>query len=505
MARSYLLCAAVLAVVVGLCVADTLNDDSQDEGSVVASEGTPPVFVATDEWQDVAEGQAIPAGLHVQLDMSTGKRRAKLMEGGTQRPPALRGEAKDAKGSLIAVEKSIEMTEAERLALRERLKDLKDRPAEYANEFEARHDALRKAMEDAVRDLGLKGEGDGTSAEKGAPETGEEERPKTWEELKSSMEELEKALKMRSEIEILKELVEIVRNPNASASDRVDALNDMEDLVHQVDNARDLDSIGGLMPVIHAIDDTNEDIRATAALVLGSAMQSNPPVQLRALEYGAIPRLVSLAADGSDIGARRALYALASIARHYPQAQELIFGPEEHRAHLLAVFNRDDAGPRTKLCTLLSDLLGGTPGAPDATGTAAAKWLPTALVPDAEEEAAQHEGDNGRNPHVWCDAVSLGLSGHTNADVESSLRAMGALMDRCGAHYAATGKEEVVRALAQSWVAQAESAHKEGGDEYLGQLVDVSEFVADRIRRCPGMCVPAKEVRRVLRHDPADL
>ena len=51
-------------------VAETsFNDDSDFE-----------VFQATDEWQTVKEGQAIPQGLHVQMNLQTGEKRAKLMD-----------------------------------------------------------------------------------------------------------------------------------------------------------------------------------------------------------------------------------------------------------------------------------------------------------------------------------------------------------------------------------------------------------------------------------------
>jgi hypothetical protein len=36
-------------------------------------------FVATYEWQEIKEGQSIPAGLHVKMDLQTGKKMAKLM------------------------------------------------------------------------------------------------------------------------------------------------------------------------------------------------------------------------------------------------------------------------------------------------------------------------------------------------------------------------------------------------------------------------------------------
>merc|ERR1712066_342858 len=37
-------------------------------------------FIATNEWQKVPEGESIPAGLHVRLDLEKGGRWAKLMD-----------------------------------------------------------------------------------------------------------------------------------------------------------------------------------------------------------------------------------------------------------------------------------------------------------------------------------------------------------------------------------------------------------------------------------------
>eukprot|EP00049_Salpingoeca_infusionum_P000448 m.40006 g.40006 ORF g.40006 m.40006 type:complete len:172 (-) comp10384_c0_seq1:1936-2451(-) len=65
-------------------------DTSECSASTAAAANTPtdtetakakdiPVFVPTDEWQDILPGQAIPPGLHVAIDMQTGK-------GSTQQP-----------------------------------------------------------------------------------------------------------------------------------------------------------------------------------------------------------------------------------------------------------------------------------------------------------------------------------------------------------------------------------------------------------------------------------
>ena len=39
-----------------------------------------PKFVATKEWQDIQEGQSVPAGLHYRMNLQTGRKEAKLMD-----------------------------------------------------------------------------------------------------------------------------------------------------------------------------------------------------------------------------------------------------------------------------------------------------------------------------------------------------------------------------------------------------------------------------------------
>jgi nucleotide exchange factor SIL1 len=42
-------------------------------------------FVPTGEWQEVAEGQAVPGGLHIRSNLATGRTEARLVEGGPGR------------------------------------------------------------------------------------------------------------------------------------------------------------------------------------------------------------------------------------------------------------------------------------------------------------------------------------------------------------------------------------------------------------------------------------
>ena len=38
------------------------------------------VFVATNEWQEIKEGQSVPAGLHYRMNLETGKKEAKIID-----------------------------------------------------------------------------------------------------------------------------------------------------------------------------------------------------------------------------------------------------------------------------------------------------------------------------------------------------------------------------------------------------------------------------------------
>ena len=46
----------------------------------MASKGEISDFVATNEWQDIQEGQKCPGGLHYRMNLETGRREAKLLE-----------------------------------------------------------------------------------------------------------------------------------------------------------------------------------------------------------------------------------------------------------------------------------------------------------------------------------------------------------------------------------------------------------------------------------------
>ena len=56
------------------------NEESKVEEASDVEESPKEVFIATNDWQEIKPGQAIPQGLHVRLDVQTGKKEARLMQ-----------------------------------------------------------------------------------------------------------------------------------------------------------------------------------------------------------------------------------------------------------------------------------------------------------------------------------------------------------------------------------------------------------------------------------------
>lgn len=83
------------------------------------------VFHATNQWQTIKEGQSIPPGLHVQIDLQTGKKQAKLMDenlnGGSE--PKAQSSQFSTKQKYIKIDKNI----ISKQKLKDALKDFKDK------------------------------------------------------------------------------------------------------------------------------------------------------------------------------------------------------------------------------------------------------------------------------------------------------------------------------------------------------------------------------------------
>lgn len=93
-----------------------------------------------------------------------------------------------------------------------------------------------------------------------------------------SIEDIRKELEgadifVKKDIEIIKEHVETLNRTSSSLPEKEHALDELEFYVHQIDNAIDLDTIGGLTLVIKLMNSTDPSLVRQATYVLGSATQ----------------------------------------------------------------------------------------------------------------------------------------------------------------------------------------------------------------------------------------
>ena len=111
------------------------------------------------------------------------------------------------------------------------------------------------------------------------------------ERLKEMQDALEQ-MKLNKDVELIKNLM--ANYQNSSNEGKINILEDLDYLLHQIDNAQDFVSLGGMnqiiLPSLKSIADT-EEIVAKGAILLGSAAQANVKVQ-NAIIKTEIPNLV---------------------------------------------------------------------------------------------------------------------------------------------------------------------------------------------------------------------
>ncbi|KAL0275318.1 UNVERIFIED_CONTAM: hypothetical protein PYX00_003206 [Menopon gallinae] len=283
---------------------------------VNSSEKVNSTFQATNEWKKIEDGQSIPPGLHVRINLKTGYREAKL--------PDDTSETK----SLVTTpeaDKALDPEELKRI-----LKNIKSAESSTASSNKFR----------------------------------------SYEELKKDFVDLN--VQVKTDIEILTNLVENFKKFGLTKSDVqyseetedeeiLTTLVDLEYLVHQFDNAREFAKLNGFPDVIYkSLNSTNSEIRSEALRLHGSATQSNPRVQIAALDAGSINILLKILKFDEDINVRsRSLYALSCLLRRFPAAQHKLItdGGLTVFASVFDEQKQDLLKLQVKIITLIHDLL----------------------------------------------------------------------------------------------------------------------------------------------------
>jgi len=299
--------ALFLIVSIGLMKCQDLilvkSEEGQDESeshvdTVEVSNGE--VFVPTDEWQEILNGQAIPAGLHVRLNLETGKKEAKLM-----------------------VEESVGEVHG------------------------IKHEALKEALKNIKSDFKIGKEGEFDPAQF-----------RSMNQLKSELEEVN--LAVESDVQVMMKLFIQFQETHVD-SEKADIIENLEYYVHQYDNALDFIQLEGFkLLVIPSLNSTNSNLRKQACFLMGGAAQSNPQFQIAALEAGFVDlflRLTSL--DPEPEVSTKAFFALSSLLRNFPEAQNT-FLRQGGLGVLTKIFEQENKSYeklKIKILTLIHDLL----------------------------------------------------------------------------------------------------------------------------------------------------
>ncbi|KAG4069773.1 hypothetical protein HA402_003214 [Bradysia odoriphaga] len=256
------------------------------------------VFVPTNEWKVIDEGQSIPAGLHVRINLQTGRKEAKLLD---------------------AEDRSEEKNSA--LMMSAHSQDDTETPNDDPSSI---HSRLKDALKN-IPDEGFK-----YSEEKLKEIT---KKFRTYENIKEEFKEMN--MKIKSDFQLMSDLLVKYQ----SIEDKLDLneyralFEDLEYLLHQIDNANDFVTAGGLESVIlpNLGNQTIPELRIHSVKLLGILVQNNPKGQIAAFEKNVGSILLQILAQPANISTSELsslMFAIGGLLRKFPLAQaELLNSP----------------------------------------------------------------------------------------------------------------------------------------------------------------------------------
>ena len=301
---AYLIVAASLVMMlqccnhVCVCEENGISEDFEDDDLSLEvedeEEATLSVFEPTREWKTVEEGQAIPAGLHVRMNMETGKNEAKLMDDvATDRE----SEKTTDKGGGSETRTPQPKTPPPKDAANQKRGDTGPSPgfffqgdqrrAHYYGHSDRRGIInLRRRMlphRDVAAAL-RKIDENNAHIPKRPPGMITHSRPASGGSSSPSQNVVTAGVQQeggggRMERPMHRELSEMLQHTKTLARKSVtvpellQALEELEYHVHHIENAKELNSIGGLVVVVRLLNHTHPDVRSSAAHVIGAATQ----------------------------------------------------------------------------------------------------------------------------------------------------------------------------------------------------------------------------------------
>ncbi|KAJ6578788.1 armadillo-type protein [Mycena vulgaris] len=193
---------------------------------------------------------------------------------------------------------------------------------------------------------------------------------------------------MKSEAVLMKEDMAVATDDSQSESARINALDHLEALIEQIDNANNIEKLQMWTPLQALITSAPTSlIKMQALSVIGTALQNNPAAQDAYLAHDPLPVLASFIVPSPSSTAQtrsKAIYAISGLLKHNAPAVAALSRPDvEGWGKLCHALQDPDLGVRRKALFLLSMLLFPPPR------SAATRWsvplssdTPSSATPD---------------------------------------------------------------------------------------------------------------------------
>lgn len=164
----------------------------------------------------------------------------------------------------------------------------------------------------------------------------------------------------RPDSELMKQALAIATDVNTSEDDRLDALDQFEMLIEQIDNANNLQKLQMWEPLqaLLTADASSQALKAAVLWIIGTALQNNPSAQDDYMQYHPLPHLLNFltpTAESTLLSRSKAMYALSGLLKHNAPAVDAL-GPEGWNK-MREALQDPDIGVRRKAMFLLSALL----------------------------------------------------------------------------------------------------------------------------------------------------
>nr|KAF6350113.1 SIL1 nucleotide exchange factor [Myotis myotis] len=251
------------------------------------------------------------------------------------------------------------------------------------------------------------------------------------------------------------------------------------DMQIMMDNAQDLLSFGGLQVVINGLNSTEPLVKEYAAFVLGAAFSSNPKVQVEAIEGGALQKLLVILATEQPLTAKKkVLFALCSLLRHFPYAQQQFLKLGGLQVLRSLVQEKGTEVLAVRVVTLLYDLVTEKMFAEEEAK------LTQETSPEKLQQYRQVHLLPSLREQGWCEITAHLLALPEHDAREKVLQTLGALLVTCWDHYHQDPKlSRTLASLQAEYQVLAAQELQDGEDEgYFWELLGSINSLLQELR-----------------------